>query len=187
MRAGHIAYQFGRRGPPASLTSVVGHDFDPMKALVILIFLAFVLRAAAAPPPAHTIAVLPVAQYDLAELVFRQFISADAKSVFCLGYGTNYSPLPKEFIARFKAQNAIIRGEPDAITVVSNKIVLDKFTRREAIGLDIREIRVTGDTAEVQVQCFASSTGSSTRFYLVREKGKWRVQERKMEHVSDAF
>ena len=76
---------------------------------------------------------LPVAQYDLAELVFRQFISADAKSVFCLGYGTNYSPLPKEFIARFKAQNAIIRGEPDAITVVSNKIVLDKFTRREAI------------------------------------------------------
>ena len=114
-------------------------------------------------------------------------MSADSKSVFCVAYGTNYSPLPKQFIARFKAQTPIVRGEPDAITVVSNKLVLDKLTRKEAVGLDIREIRMKDDTAEVQVQYFASFTSNSTRFYLVREKGKWRVKERKMEYVSDAF
>jgi hypothetical protein len=114
-------------------------------------------------------------------------MASDPKRVFCFAYGTNYSPLPKEFIARFKAQTPVVRGEPDAITVVSNKIVLDKTTRREAIGLDIREIRVRGDKAEVQVQYFASYTGNSTRFFLAREDGKWRVKERKMEHVSDAF
>ena len=36
---------FGGWLPPLMLA--VGHDFDPMKALALLIFLAFVLRAAA--------------------------------------------------------------------------------------------------------------------------------------------
>jgi hypothetical protein len=114
-------------------------------------------------------------------------MSSDSKDVFCLAYGTNYSRLPEDFIARFRAQASIVRGEPDAITVVSNKIVLDKITRREAVGLCIREMRVTGETAEVQVKYFASGTGNSTRYYLVRHKGRWTVKERKVEYVSDAF
>ncbi len=101
-----------------------------------------------------------------------------------IAYGTNNTPLPAEFVARFKGQTPLVRGTPDGITVVSNKIVLDKITRKEAVGLDIREIRVTGDTAEVQVIYFASYTSNSTRFYLVREHGNWRVKERKAEWIA---
>ena len=97
-------------------------------------------------------------------------MSPDSKHVFCLAYGTNYSPLPKDFIARFKARTPIVRGEPDAITVVSNKFVFDKITRRQAIGLDIREIRVAGDTAEVQVKYFASFTGIQHAFTWCEKK-----------------
>jgi hypothetical protein len=134
--------------------------------------------------PGHTNEVLSTAHYDVAELVFRQYMPPDSKTVDCLTYGTNYSPFPKGFLSRFKAQTPIVRGQPDAITVVSNQFVLDKITRKEAVGFDIREIRVAGDTTEVLVNYFASFTGNSTRFYLVRENGKWRVKETKVESIS---
>jgi hypothetical protein len=132
----------------------------------------------------RTNAVLPAVHYDLAEFVFRQYMLGDSKVVFHLAYGTNSASLPAKFVARFKGQTPLVRGTPDGITVVSNKIVLDKITRKEAVGLCIREIRVTGDTAEIQVLYFASYTSNLTRFYLVREKGKWRVKERKVESIS---
>jgi hypothetical protein len=158
-----------------------------MNLSTFLLSLMFVLSARAAPPPARTNAPLPSAYYDLAELVFRQYMSSDSKCVFVLAYGTNSTALPPEFMARFKAQSSPVRGNPESITVISNKIVLDKITGQETVGLDIREIRVTGDTAEIQVIYFASNTGNSTRFSLVRGGGKWRVKERKAEWVADTF
>lgn len=149
-------------------------------AILLTAFFAFSILTQAERPNA----VLSAAHYDVAEFVFRQYISADSKVVFHLGYGTNNTSLPAEFIARFKGQTPLVRGTPDGITVVSNKIVLDNITRKEAIGLIIREIRVTGDTAEVKVRYFASYTGNLTWYYLVRERGKWRVKERKAEWIA---
>jgi hypothetical protein len=153
-----------------------------MKYLAILFSALFTFSTVA--HAGRTNAVLPAVHYDLAEFVFRQYMSSDSKIVFHLAYSTNHVSLPAEFIARFKGQTPLVRGTPDGITVVSNKIVLDKITRKEAVGLEIREIRVTGDTAEVQVIYFASYTSNSTRFYLVRERGKWRVKERKAEWIA---
>lgn len=144
-------------------------------------------RRRAAVKRVSTNAVLPVAYYDVVELVFRQYIrqstSPDSEYVFHLAYGTNNTPVPTDFLERFKGQPRIIRATPYELTVVSNKFVLDKSTRREAICLSIREIRIKGNTAEVQVFAFASSTVSSTRFYLVLEGGKWGVKERVTEWV----
>jgi hypothetical protein len=133
---------------------------------------------------AHTNAVLSAEHYDLAELVFRQYISTNSTKVFCLAFGTNNAPLPSEFIARFKNQPPVIRAASDSIIVISNKYVLDKVTRKEAIGLDIREIRVVGDRSEVQVVYFASFTSTSTRFYFIRENKKWKLKERKQEWIA---
>jgi hypothetical protein len=148
-----------------------------------LLALLFAMRVFAAPQPPNS-AALPVAHYDLAELVFRQYVSADAKCVFHLSYGTNDAVLPADFIARFKGQSPLVRSLPDGVIVVSNRFVLDKITRKQAVGLGIRQLHVTGDTAEVQVVYFASGTSTSTRYYLVRERNGWRVKDKKMEWIA---
>jgi hypothetical protein len=153
-----------------------------MKYNSILLFLLCLFSATA--HPGRRDAALPIGHYDLAEFVFRQYVSADSKVVFHLTYGTNDAPLAAEFMSRFKGRTPIVRSAPDGVMVVSNKIVLDKLTHQEAVGLGIREIRVNEDTAEVQVVYFASYTSNSTRFYLVREGGKWRVRERKVEWIA---
>lgn len=152
-----------------------------------LLSLVLSFKLAAAPPTTRTSSSLPTDQYDIAELVFRQYVSPDSKCVFCLTYGANQTALPKDFISRFKARSPIVRGNPDAITVVSNKFVLDKITRKEAIVLDLRGIQVKGSAAEVEVVYFGSFTSSSARFQLVCENKKWKIKERKSEWVADSF
>ena len=155
-----------------------------MRLPTLLLSLLLALRVFSAPQPSGTDAPLATADYDLAELVFRQYVSADAKCVYHLSYGTNDTVLPADFMTRFKGQSPLVRSTPDGVTVVSNRFVLDKITRKEAIGLGIRQLRVTGDKAEVQVLFFASGTSNSTRYYLVRERGRWRVKDKKMEWIA---
>lgn len=142
-----------------------------MRLPTFLLSLLFALRVFAAPQSARTNTPLATADYDLAESIFRQYVSADAKCVFHFSNGTNDAVLPADFMARLKGQSPIVRSTRDGVTVVSNRFVLDKITRKEAVGLGIRQLRVKGDTAEVQVLYFASGTTNSTRYYLVREHG----------------
>jgi hypothetical protein len=158
-----------------------------MRFLAFLFSMMIVLQVTAAPPTANTNAVLTAAHYDLAEVVFRQYMSADSKCIFALSYGTNDSSLPADFMARFKGKHPLVMSSPDNIMVVSNKFVIDKITRKEAVGLGIRELRVTGDTAEAHVIYFASHTQNSTVFHMTRDAGKWRVKDRKAEWVADGF
>ena len=151
-----------------------------MKLPVILLSAVFALGAMAA-PPAPTNATLAVADFDLAEFVFRQHMSSDTSHVFHLAVGTNDAGLPADFMTRFQGQPPIVRSAHGNVLVVSNKFVLDRITRKEAVGLGIRQLRMRGDAAEVQVVRFASFTSSSTRYYLVRERGKWRVKNKKTE------
>jgi hypothetical protein len=155
-----------------------------MKLLTFFLPLLLALSIFAAPHPARTNTPLATANYDLTELVFRQYVSADAKCVYHLSYGTNDAVLPEDFMARFKGQSPLVRSTPDGVTVVSNKIVLDKTTRKQAVGLGIRQLHVKGDTAEVQVLYFASGTSNFTRYFLVREHRKWRVKNKKMEWIA---
>jgi hypothetical protein len=152
-----------------------------MKAIIF--FALFFVLSATAGSLTNIAALLPVSHYDLAELAFRQYISADSKKVFHIAFGTNDAPLPADFMARFKAQKTLVRG-PTGMTIIKKNIVLDKITGREAVGLSVRNIRITGDTAEVQVVYFATNTSSSTRFYLVREKERWKVKNRKEEWIA---
>src|SRR5687768_7981116 len=105
-----------------------------MRLPTLLLPFLFALRVFSAPLPASTNAPLATADYDLAELVFRQYVSADAKCVYHLSYGTNDAVLPADFMARFKGQSPLVRSTPDGVTVVSNRFVLEKITRKEAIG-----------------------------------------------------
>lgn len=157
-----------------------------MSFILFLLSMILTLNAAAAPPTTNTNTVLLVAHYDLVEAVFRQYVTDD-KYVYHLSFGTNYSTLPADFMGRFGGQHPIVRGTPEGIIVVSNKFVFDKMTHKEAIGLSIQGLRVTGDTAEVHVVYFASGTGNSTVFYMVRDAGKWKVKDRKAEWVADSF
>jgi hypothetical protein len=151
-----------------------------MKLRAIVLSALFALGAMAA-PPIPTNAALAVADYDLAEFVFRQHMSSDTSHVFHLAVGTNDVAPPPDFITRFQGQSPIVRSAHGNVLVVSNKFVLDRITRKEAVGLGIRQLRVLGDAAEVQVVRFASFTSSSTRYYLVRERGRWRVKDKKTE------
>jgi hypothetical protein len=155
-----------------------------MRLPTLLLSLLFGLRLFAAPQPASTNTPLATADYDLTEMVFRQYLSADSKCVYHLTYGTNDAVLPADFMTRFKGQSPIVRSALDGVTVVSNRFVLDKITRREAVGLGIRQLHVTGDKAEVQVVYFASGTSNSTRYYLVRERSRWRVKDKKLEWIA---
>lgn len=152
-----------------------------MKCLAV--FLLILCSCSTLPQTGRDKAVLPVAHYDLAEFVFRQYMSADSKVVFHLSYGPNNTALSEEFVARFKGQTPLVSGKPDGIEILGKSILIDRTTRKEAAGLDMNEIRVTGDTAEVEVIYSASHTSNSTRFHLIRERGKWRVTERKAEWI----
>ena len=148
-----------------------------MKCLAV--FLLILCSCSTLPQTGRDKAVLPADHYELAEFVFRQYMSADSTVVFHLSYGENNTALPEEFVARFKGQTPLVSGKPDGIEILGKSILVDRMTRKEAAGLEIQEIKVTGDTAEVGVIYSASHTSNSTRFHLVRERGKWRVKERK--------
>ncbi len=145
----------------------------------LAVFMSILCSCSTLPHAGRAKAVLPAAHYDLAEFVFRQYMSADSKVVFHLSYGANQTALPEEFVARFKGQTPLVSGRPGGIAVVGKSILIDGMTRKEAAGLDMREIKVTGETAGVEVIFSASHTSNSTSFHLVRERGRWRVKERK--------
>ena len=149
-----------------------------MRPPTLLLSFLFALRAFSAPQPESTNAPLATADYDLAESVFRQYVSLDAYYVYYLSYGTNDAVLPADFMTRFKQQFPLVRSSPDGVTVASNST--------EACAVSIRQLRVTGDKAEVQVLDFADSVRSSTRIYLVRERGRWRVKDSKMQWCYDS-
>lgn len=151
-----------------------------MKLLAVVLWAVFSLGATGA-PIIRTNAPLAVADYDLAEFVFRQHMSSDTNHVFHLAVGTNDMALPPDFMTRFQRQAPIVRSAYGNVLVVSNRFVVDRITRKEAVGLGIRQLRVLGNAAEVQVVRFASFTSSSTRYYLERERGKWRVKDKKTE------
>ena len=134
-------------------------DWSPnMRLPTLLLSFLFASRAFSAPEPASTNAPLATADYDLAELVFRQYVGVDAYYVYYLSYGTNDAVLPADFMARFKQQTPLVRSRPDGVTVASDST--------EALGVSIRQLRVTGDKAEVQVVSFTYGWKSCTRFYL---------------------
>lgn len=145
----------------------------------ILLVVAGAIAKAGDTPAPHA---LPASHYDLAEVIFRDCTPPDSKKVFHLFYKNR--PLPPDFLSRFDGQPLIVRSTAGGTIVVDQKHILDRRTRREAIALDIQEIRITGETAEVQVFYSASFTSNSTRFHLVRERGGWRVKERKMEWIA---
>jgi hypothetical protein len=144
----------------------------------------------AAPPDDKIIganSTLPKANYDLVEIIFRDYMLRDTNYVFQILYGKDGSPLPAEFLARFKDRLPIVRGNRDAVIVVSNKFFLDKITGKQLIELDITKLRVTNDTAEAQVRYCATSVDTSTRFFLVRKQNKWVITEEENEWVMDGF
>jgi len=149
-----------------------------MRFPTLLLSFLFALRALPAPQPVSTNVPLATADYDLAELVFRQYVSVDAYYVYYLSYGTNDAVLPADFMARFKGQRPLVRSTPDGVTIAGNST--------GASGLRIRQLRATDDKAEVQVEWFASTLKGSTRFYLVRERGRWWVKDEKIEWCFDS-
>ena len=149
-----------------------------MRHPTLLLSFLFALRAFSAPQPASTNASLATADYDLAELVFRQYVSIDAYYVYYLSYGTNDAVLPADFMARFKQQSPLVRSTPDGVTVANDS--------SHALGVRIQQLRIIGDKAEVQVVSFTYRLKSSTRYYLVRERGRWRVEEQKMQWCFDS-
>lgn len=145
---------------------------------LLLLFL-FTLPVFPAQHVSSANAQLATADYDLAELVFRQYVDDDPKPIYQLSYGTNDAVLPADFLARFKGDNPLVRSMTNGLTVVSNRFVLDKITRKEAVGLGIQQLRVTGDKADVQVLYFASGTSILKRYVFVRKSGQWSVKEKK--------
>ena len=155
-----------------------------LTAPVVLEEMLLALRAFSATPAAeqNQAQSLTAAEYDPAEVAFRALIEADApRLIFHVTYGTNNSALPAEFMHRFEEQPQTIRTGLEGLTVVSNKLVLDKATQREAIGLGMRELRVFGKTAEAHLVFLAGSKSIAWRVLLVEEHGKWRVAGKQRE------
>jgi hypothetical protein len=99
--------------------------------------------------------------------------------------GTNDPSPPADFMGRFTTKTPLVRAGIEGIAVVDNRTLLDRATRKKAVVLNITEIRVTEDEAEVQVISYLSFTSNSQRFRLIRERGKWKIHERKHEWVAD--
>jgi hypothetical protein len=153
-----------------------------MKALAFLLALVTALVCSAQSNPKSLS--LPPAHYDVAEFVFRQYMVESSDRVFHLGYGAKSDALPGKFMERFTGKKPLVRGALGGTTVVDKKLILDKFTRREAIRLSIVKIGVTADTAQVRVIYSASYTSHSALFELLRTNGGWHVKERKLEWIA---
>src|SRR5204862_8155277 len=98
-----------------------------MRLTALFFSMMFAFGVFAAPQPVSTNAVLPAARYELAEFIFRECMSPDAKCIYHLSYSTNASLLPADFMTRFAKQPPVVRSVPDGFTTVSNKFVVVKF------------------------------------------------------------
>lgn len=156
-----------------------------MKTIAILIFLAaqaLATLAATSQQQPGTGQVLTAAEYGPAEAAFREMIGTDTPGlIFHLTYGTNDAALPPEFMRRFQAQNQAIRTGFEGLTVLSNKWVLDQATHRHAIGLEMRELRVAGKTAEARFILLAPFKTIFWRVQLGKEGKQWKVKGRQRE------
>jgi hypothetical protein len=156
--------------------------------LIVLQLMVAALTVTAAPPPSSAVSTLPPEYYDIGEAVFRDCMAhSDRGSVYHLSYSTNDSTLPPDFMSRFEGQSPLVRSSSDGITVVSNRWLTDKITKQPAARLSIREVRLSPDSAVVQLHYVASSTGLSARYYLVRSRGKWKVKDSKTEWIACSF
>jgi hypothetical protein len=179
---GKTASPYGKSNFPFGKTKFPVLIISSGMRLILLSLVATLGLSAIAAPPTAT---LPRAHFDIAEIVFRDCIAhSDQESVYHLSSGTNDAVLPADFMERFKGQSPLARSTSDGTSIVNNRWLTDKLTKKPAARLSIREIRVGRGSAEAQLHYVSSSTTLSARYYLVREHGKWRVRDQKTEFIA---